>query len=231
MARQGHEQLARHGAIVKLARYRGGHGWRGNVYADIRKGIHWLESPVRQTHVEPRSSSFLLRDGFEAGRRGPLGWVQGRRVPGARLAWDKEVAFEGKASLRLEKKVKKYWPIAQWSRTIRCRAGGRQLRVMLQVKAQNVTKAVVDVQFLGRGGRQLGHKWAIYIGSRKAGDRLADHDWQEYSGVVSVPAGVQLVRVALQIYGPGTVWFDDLRVSYMEAESDASKGQSPKRQR
>ena len=36
--------LKRHGAHVKLTTYAGGHGWRGDVYGNIRRGIEWLEA-------------------------------------------------------------------------------------------------------------------------------------------------------------------------------------------
>jgi predicted esterase len=43
MAEQAKNSLAEHGAKVRLETYEGGHGWRGNVYHDIRNGIEWLE--------------------------------------------------------------------------------------------------------------------------------------------------------------------------------------------
>ncbi|HEY1379795.1 MAG TPA: hypothetical protein VGF55_23535, partial [Gemmataceae bacterium] len=44
MAEQAKADLAENGAKVRLERYDGGHGWRGDVYADIRSGIEWLET-------------------------------------------------------------------------------------------------------------------------------------------------------------------------------------------
>jgi hypothetical protein len=35
--------LRRAGAKVQLRTYDGGHGWRGDVYGEIRRGIGWLE--------------------------------------------------------------------------------------------------------------------------------------------------------------------------------------------
>jgi len=35
--------LQKAGAIVELQTYEGGHGWRGNLFGEIRKGIDWLE--------------------------------------------------------------------------------------------------------------------------------------------------------------------------------------------
>ncbi len=49
---------------------------------------------------------------------------------------------------------------------------------------------------------------------------MATHDWKEYSGVVAVPNGTTGVAIALQIYGPGKVWFDKVEARY---EKEASR--------
>jgi predicted esterase len=36
------EQLIKAGAIVNSADYEGGHGWHGDVYTRIHKGLTWL---------------------------------------------------------------------------------------------------------------------------------------------------------------------------------------------
>jgi predicted esterase len=43
MAEQAEKELKKAGAEVNLVEYDGGHGWRGNVFGDIRDGIMWLE--------------------------------------------------------------------------------------------------------------------------------------------------------------------------------------------
>jgi predicted esterase len=43
MAEQAKNSLVENGAKVRLETYAGGHGWRGNVFQDIRNGIEWLE--------------------------------------------------------------------------------------------------------------------------------------------------------------------------------------------
>jgi predicted esterase len=43
MAEQAAEELAKNGATVKLATYKGGHGWRAGLYDHIREGVQWLE--------------------------------------------------------------------------------------------------------------------------------------------------------------------------------------------
>ena len=43
MAGQAKTRLAENGARVRLEDYEGGHGWRGNVFDDIHRGVEWLE--------------------------------------------------------------------------------------------------------------------------------------------------------------------------------------------
>ena len=43
MAEDAKTSLTANGAKVHLESYEGGHGWRGNVYHDIRRGLEWLE--------------------------------------------------------------------------------------------------------------------------------------------------------------------------------------------
>lgn len=48
MARNADKQLRKHTAAVKLATYQGGHGWRGDVYGEIRAAMSWLEEQTVQ---------------------------------------------------------------------------------------------------------------------------------------------------------------------------------------
>ncbi len=47
MAEQARKALEENGAKVQLETYEGGHGWRGNLYRDIRKGVDWLEKMAK----------------------------------------------------------------------------------------------------------------------------------------------------------------------------------------
>jgi RNA polymerase sigma-70 factor (ECF subfamily) len=85
-----------------------------------------------------------------------------------------------------------------------------------QIKAEKVTKAILDVVFLDDKGEWISHEWAAYIGAKKANDPPADHDWKEYSGRVKIPKGTKKIQIGLQIYGPGKVWFDEVRAAYVE---------------
>lgn len=43
LAEQARDTLKKAGAKVQLREYDGGHGWRGDVYGEIRRGMRWLE--------------------------------------------------------------------------------------------------------------------------------------------------------------------------------------------
>jgi predicted esterase len=227
MAKAANVLLGRNGATVELTTYQGGHGWRGDVYGAIRRGIEWLEratgpaAPAEETGQPAPSESVLLSDGFETGRGAPDGWAPGAPVPGVEYIWDRSTAFEGKASLCLKKTVPRFFPAAGWSRSLMLAGKAGKLRVSARVKAAQAAKAVIDLQFLDAKGNWIGHQWAAYIGPEKPGDPPADHDWKEYAGTVSIPEKAEKMRVGLQIYGPGTVWFDNLTVARVDSEVSA----------
>ena len=84
------------------------------------------------------------------------------------------------------------------------------------MKAEKVTKAILDVIFLDEKGDWISHKWAAYVGAQQPNDPPADHNWKEYSGQVKIREGTKKIQVGLQIYGPGKVWFDDARAKYVK---------------
>ena len=43
MSELARDALTKNGAIVTLVEYEGGHGWHGNVFADIKTGVAWLQ--------------------------------------------------------------------------------------------------------------------------------------------------------------------------------------------
>ncbi len=178
--------------------------------------------PKLRKEIEPSrdeagkaSTSFLIKDGFESGKEVPEGWESGLKIPGVSYVWAKKTAFEGKASLCLRKTAKRYFPIGQWSRSVPHNGEPAKLEVAAQVKAEQMTKAVIDVQFMDARRRMLRHEWAAYIGAKKASDPPVDHDWKRYTAKVAVPKGADELVIALQIYGPGTVWFDNVTARYV----------------
>ena len=158
--------------------------------------------------------NILQNGGAEEGDKSPKGWTQGAEVDGVEYLWDKKTGQKGKASLCLDKTAKRYFPIAQWYQVVDRTGDLATLQVSAQVKAEGVTKAIIDVVFLDDKGEMVSHKWAAYIGTKEAGDPAVSHDWKEYSGRVEVPAGAKKIQIGLQVYGPGKVWFDEVRAEY-----------------
>jgi len=165
----------------------------------------------------PASRGFLplSNTSFEDGDTHPTGWMEGAAVDGVEYIWDKTVAHEGNASLCIKKTAEQYLPIAQWYEIAAHTDSARNLRVEVWVKAEQVYESVLDVQFVDTDGKWQ-HKSAAYIGAEQLGDPPADHDWHLYSGTVAVPMGTERICMALQMHGPGTVWFDDVSAEYVE---------------
>lgn len=157
----------------------------------------------------------LRNPGMEEGTSTPTGWQPGPPVTGVHVLWDHQTAHSGKASLCLLKTVPRYFPIAQWSQSLSVEPSSapRKLRVQCWVKADNVTKAIIDVNYQG-DGLQAGHVWAVYLGQKQKTDPVLTQDWKLCEGVVEVPAKASKIGIAFQIYGPGAVWFDDLQVGW-----------------
>jgi hypothetical protein len=191
--------------------------------ADSLKQSDSVETAVQSEQGSAGTENLLNNPGAEKGDETPEAWQQGDPIEGVKYSWDKKVASEGKASLCIEKTAKRYFPIAQWSQTVERKGDSSILEVSAQVKAQRMTKAVLDVLFLDKDGQWISHKWGAYIGSKKNGDPPANHNWKKYSGKVDVPPGTAKICIGLQVYGPGKVWFDDLRASYENSEPKNEK--------
>ena len=168
-------------------------------------------------------ANVLLKDSFEEGKTAPDGWNRGANLPGVRYVYDKGRGKTGKRSLSLQKTARRYFPIAQWYRILPYHGTSKTLQVKCQIRAERATKAIIDVQFLDANQSHLGHEWASYIGVKQAGDSPANHNWKEYSGTVVIPEKTKQIAIALQIYGPGKVWFDDLQVTFDGATPAAKK--------
>jgi erythromycin esterase-like protein len=162
----------------------------------------------------PVGGPLISNGSFEKGDPTPADWNQGMAVPGVEYIWDKTSGATGSRSLCLRKTAPRYFPIAQWYQSFPHQEGSGKLAVSAEVKAQQVTKAILDVQFRNATGRGT-HQWVSYIGSQQANIGI-DHEWRTYSGVVEVPPETVEIVVGLQIYGPGTVWFDDVTATYVE---------------
>ena len=162
--------------------------------------------------------SILSNGGFEKGDTKtslPEAWKKGPKLAGVEYLWDRNVAHQGRASLHLRKTAERYFPIAQWFQEVKRSGTLPHLKLNAFVKAKKMTKAILDVQFAGGAGEQT-HHWAAYIGAKENGDPPVTHDWKRYEGIVEIPEGTQKIIVAMQIYGPGDVWIDDITADYTD---------------
>jgi RNA polymerase sigma-70 factor (ECF subfamily) len=159
------------------------------------------------------SRSLLTNGGVEDGvGDSPKAWTAGAMIPGVQYIWSR-TGHTGHASLCLKKSVNRYFPIAQWSQKVDHQGDSPRLKVSAWVKADQVAKAILDAQFLDGTGRWQ-HAWVAYIGAKETDQPPVTHGWRRYEGVVSIPPNTKQIIIAPQIYGPGTVWFDDLGAEY-----------------
>lgn len=227
-AEQAEKELTAAGTQVLLKKYAGGHGWQGDVFGMIAAGLKWLEKPeapqapkrapqkAQQPSAGADDGNILLNSSFEEGGKEPAEWQRGAKVDGVVYSWDRNEAQQGKASLCLHKTANRYFPIAEWYQIAERTTDSPVLQVSAQVKAERVSKAVIDVVFLDENGESISHKWAAYIGAKAGQDPPADHDWREYTGKVTIPERARKLQIGFQIYGPGKVWFDAARAEYVK---------------
>ena len=174
------------------------------------------DTPVGRLAPEGKADArpLLTNGGIEeGGEDAPRAWSQGASIPGVEYIWSRGTAHGGKASLCLKKTAQRYFPIAQWSQEVEREGDNPRLKVSAWIKAEQAGKAILDAQFIDGDGKRS-HAWVAYIGARKANDPLVSHDWRRYVGIVAIPPETKRIIIAPQIYGPGTVWFDDLDAEY-----------------
>jgi RNA polymerase sigma-70 factor (ECF subfamily) len=182
-------------------------------------------SPAPQAKAGDKS--LLTNGGVEEGEGdAPKAWTTGAippggTVPGVDYTWSR-IGHSGKASLSLKKTAQRFFPIAQWSQKVDHHGDSPRLKVSAWIKADRVTKAILDAQFLDSKG-EWSHAWVSYIGPKEPATRPVTHNWKHYEGVVAIPPDTRQIIIAPQIYGPGHVWFDDLAAEYtQEPATDAT---------
>lgn len=174
-------------------------------------------------------ANLLLNPVMEDGTSVPANWVRGQGVRGVEYLWDRSVGHCSSSSLCLKKTERRYFPIAEWSQDIGTTVpeNASSIDVAAWVKAQDVMKAILDVQFIDAQG-EWSHGWVAYIGNQSSTDTPLTHDWQQYGSRVPIPPGTRKAIVGLQIYGPGTVWFDDVTARFAGPNDPAPKELSGK---
>ncbi len=189
--------------------------WVANAPAEVASAPQPATAYVEAPPEPPTAPENLLSNpGFEQGDdNSPSDWSRGSAVTGVQFEWARDEAHEGASSLKLSKSVNRYFPIAQWFQAFEVQGAPRKLRVSAWVKAKDVTKVTLDAQFYDED-ENYRHEWVAYVGAKQANDPPTTHDWTRYEGVVEIPRGTKSIVIAPQIYGPGTVWFDEIVASY-----------------
>ncbi len=183
--------------------------------------VTWVGAGQQQPSA-PRGNQVaelkLENGSMEQGDAAPRGWRKGAAVPGVEYVWDRAVGHDSQSSLRLQKTAQRYFPIAQWHQFVPNSGTASKLKVTAWVKAEKAAKGIVDAVFFAQDG-SVSHQWIAYIGAKDANEPPVSHDWKEYSGVAEIPPGTARLGIALQIYGPGTIWFDDVRAEFVPDET------------
>ncbi len=170
------------------------------------------------------SKDLLLSDSLEQGETIPDGWEQGAKLNGVEYIYDRNTGSDGKRSLSIRKTAQRYFPIAAWWRRLDHTGDAPAVHLSAQVKADKATKAVLDFTFRDAGKNDLGHAWVKYIAPEQTDESLT-HDWKTYEGTVAIPANTAEIIVGLQMYGPGQVWFDEIKVRYADEVPSEEKSE------
>lgn len=165
----------------------------------------------------PEEAGLLKNASFESGREVPAHWVQGQRLDGVKYIWDDTVAHTGRRSLSISKSVERYFPIAEWDQTVPYDGKSQAIEFSGWLKAKEMYKTVLDVQFLTEQGIAT-HQWVTFVGAKKLGDPPESFDWKRLGGQARIPAGTKEIIVALQCYGPGQIWLDDVSARFVPGQ-------------
>ncbi len=211
-------------------RYRKNGEQINSICTDTQEGTDKIVEMLRQhpqlefikvvPPVSQAGKQVIFTDGFEKGDNTPDGWVKGQSVDGVHYIWDRKNGSDGNSSLCLKKTAQTYFPIAQWTRKVAHTGNAKKLSVSAKVRARGAYKAVIDALFLDGSGQWIKHEWVYYIGAREKGDPPTNHNWLNCSGSVEIPDSTKTIVIGLQMYGPGTVWFDEVEAAYITDNRD-----------
>ncbi len=162
----------------------------------------------------------IKNSGFEDGEKAPEHWSQRNEVVGVTREWLREGGIRGSAFIRFTKTEKRYFPIAAWNQQadVPVPDGATHVEVAGYVRCEELTKAVIDVEFENADGK-WSHGWAVYLGAKSSSDPPLTHDWKRYTGTVQLPPNTKSVTLSLQQYGPGQVDFDEVGLRFQTAKS------------
>ncbi|HVT14313.1 MAG TPA: M56 family metallopeptidase [Fimbriimonadaceae bacterium] len=184
------------------------------------------------------SNNVVVNGGFEdMGKSGPVGWMRGSLPPDANvpvtIAYNQikdsdsprvqATRHTGHGSVSFSKTLERFYPVALLAQPIPY-DGQKRLKVSLWAKADGVRKFALAVIMDGAGDAKI--EWGAYIGDSTSSTAVT-HDWKQYTNEIDIPPDTTNITLALEMYGPGTVYVDDVSVSYDAASDAALSGGDP----
>lgn len=166
------------------------------------------EEPLPET---PPGANLLKNPSFEDG---PGGWGTGANPESVEYTVSDKGGVNETQAARIHKTANKYFPIAEWTQRIEYDGQSPAIELSAQVKTKDARKAILDVLFLDDKDEWIKHEWAAYIGDQSDDPQPLTHDFKEYTGTVAIPPNTKSIVIGLQDYGPGDVWFDDVKAVY-----------------
>ena len=174
--------------------------------------------PIRFAPLKESGGGLINNPSFEEGAgEAPDGWTSGQRIDGVRYVWDETVAHSGRRSLSIQKRVNRFFPIAEWTQTVPYDGHSQAVAFQGWVRAEKMYKTVLTVEFATDEGLST-FQWVAFIGAKRSGDNPESFDWKRMGGVAEIPAGTKQIIFALQGYGPGKVWLDDVSANYVSTQ-------------
>jgi hypothetical protein len=86
------------------------------------------------------------------------------------------------------------------------------LHLSVFIRANRVMHARIIMEFYGEGHQPIEAVGVVGVGNPGGGSGRTTHGWRQYEGKVEVPEGAESMVLALELQGPGQVWFDELVV-------------------
>jgi beta-lactamase regulating signal transducer with metallopeptidase domain/predicted esterase len=163
-----------------------------------------------QTAAVKEPKNLVVNGGFESGLDNwQMMMSNANRPVNIDASIDRSEHHSGKASLKFTKTEVSFFPLKVFNQEVSTVGMTRRLKVGMWVKASQARKATMAVIM------DDNIEWGGYVGEAKDGDKPADHDWRYYTATVNVPEGTSHLTIGLQMYGPGTVWMDDVSAKFM----------------
>ena len=148
--------------------------------------------------------NLVMNGGFENGDQIPSWHYREIYKENAIVALNKSQSYNGKYSLMASMPVA--GKRAEFEQHIRLSSGSKplHLKASIAAKVDSNSSAIALIYFYSHGKN-------VRTDYFKDG-RFINNDWQKFENHIYLPANVDSVTINLRTYGPGTAWFDEVRI-------------------